>query len=121
VLLRAIGPRSETHLKTGMSGLGGVPVERRCTTNAILLHDSTLNEFRKTFCFRETKNADSAVFLNTDGQPNVGLTMNTDNRIWYKIGKDGCGDMVYRSAMALNWIAECLRVGHCAPARQTLT
>jgi hypothetical protein len=39
--------------------IGGVPVEYRCrAADAIDLHAPTLNHFRKTFCFPETKNAD---------------------------------------------------------------
>ena len=37
------GSRSGTHLKTGMGGLYGVPVERRCAIDAIRLHDPELN------------------------------------------------------------------------------
>jgi hypothetical protein len=33
------GPRSGTQLKTGTGDLCGVPVERRCATDAIRLHD----------------------------------------------------------------------------------
>jgi hypothetical protein len=36
----------------------GVLLERRRVADAICLHDPTLNEPRKRFCFRETKNAD---------------------------------------------------------------
>ena len=32
-----------------------VPMERRCAADAICLHDSTLSELWKKFCFRETK------------------------------------------------------------------
>ena len=49
-------PRSGTRLKIGTVGLCGVPVKRRCATDAIRLHDPILNEPRKNICFPETKN-----------------------------------------------------------------
>jgi hypothetical protein len=56
----------------------GVLVERRRAADAICLHDPTLTELRKKFCFPETKKCDFCIFL---GQPNVGFAwtqMNTD-------------------------------------------
>jgi hypothetical protein len=35
----------------------------RRAANAICLHDPTLNELRKKFCFRETKKCDFCIFL----------------------------------------------------------
>jgi hypothetical protein len=40
----------------------GVLVERRRAADAICLHDSTLNELREKFCFRETKKCDFCIF-----------------------------------------------------------
>jgi hypothetical protein len=45
----------------------GVLVERRLTANAIRLHDPTISELRKKFCFPETKKYDFCIL------PNVGL------------------------------------------------
>ena len=40
----------------------GVPMERRRAADAICLHDLTLNELRKRFCFPETKKCDFCIF-----------------------------------------------------------
>jgi hypothetical protein len=42
-------------LKTGMSGLGGVPVERRGATDAIRLHDSNSKRSLKNILFPGNK------------------------------------------------------------------
>jgi hypothetical protein len=40
-------------------------VERRGVAGAIRLHDPTLHELQKQFCFRETKKNDFCIFFKT--------------------------------------------------------
>jgi hypothetical protein len=58
-------------------------VERRRAADAICLHDPTINELRKKFCFRETKKCDFCIILfhrkeRNDLSPQMDR-MNTDN------------------------------------------
>ena len=48
-------PASGTHLKTRTGGLSGVPVERRCATGAIRLHDPNFTRTPKNILFPGNK------------------------------------------------------------------
>jgi hypothetical protein len=61
-VLLATGPRSGTHLKTGTDGLCSVPMERRCTTDAIRLHDPDFKRTPKKILFPGNKKMRFLIF-----------------------------------------------------------